>query len=653
MGKKLDKKFYEKEMARLQTELVYVQRWVRETGARIVVLFEGRDAAGKGGAIKRITELLNPRICRVVALPVPTEKEKTQWYFQRYVEHLPAAGEMVLFDRSWYNRAGVEKVMGFCTDEQYEYFMRVCPDFENMLIRDGIILIKYWFSVSEEEQRRRFEARINDPNKQWKISPMDMQSRQHWVDYSRAKDTMLRYTDTKLSPWYIVDAEDKKKSRLNCIAHLLSVIPYKRIEFPKLELQPLQEDNTYIRPPMEEQTWVPDIATKRNAEYLAEQEKAEKAEKAKALESEDRAEEKKKKSDKEKLKDNSRKGFQRVYEKQSFSNGDNRYLQRARHEEEKEDLHQSRRIYYENYVEEEENESRSKQKARIRYADLLARQRVGKARLLEQEESLEDLEDSAPEVYVDAVEEMYLDESELEDLAELEALEGSLDMLEDDQTPLASQTEAQRLAEEEAFRRAEEEAKKKSRFEAERLALLSHKEAEQALVYETEPELNQTKAEEMDELASLEAIDGMENSVSSIESAGTEPVQNLDELEDLRQRLAVLAEQERKQQAELARLTDLERVYADKVKALEEELRHREARLAHPNVMFSDLDEDMEDLSPDYYAKRISKALQESRAGHSTGEDEEAQEIKRKKKKRRRIYDGLDEERIFWKNSQR
>ncbi|MDY5730800.1 MAG: polyphosphate kinase 2 [Eubacteriales bacterium] len=278
---KLNKDFYEKELRRLQTELVYVQRWVKETGARIVVIFEGRDAAGKGGAIKRITELLNPRICRVVALPVPTEKEKTQWYFQRYIAHLPSAGEMVLFDRSWYNRAGVEKVMGFCTDAQYESFMRTCPDFENMLIRDGIILIKYWFSVSEEEQKRRFESRINDKTKQWKISPMDMQSRQHWVDYSRAKDAMLRYTDTKLAPWYIVDAEDKKKSRLNCISHLLSVIPYEHIEFPKLELQPLQEDETYIRPPMDEQTWIPDVASQENEKYLASLENADKGKKEK------------------------------------------------------------------------------------------------------------------------------------------------------------------------------------------------------------------------------------------------------------------------------------------------------------------------------------------------------------------------------------
>lgn len=260
--KKLKNSVYESELKKLQVELVYVQRWIKQTGARVVVIFEGRDAAGKGGCIKRITEKLNPRICRVVALPVPTEKEKTQWYFQRYVQHLPSAGEMVIFDRSWYNRAGVEKVMGFCTDAEYEYFMKACPDFEAMLIRDGIILIKYWFSVSEQEQKRRFEDRINNTTKRWKISPMDMQSRQHWVDYSRAKDTMLRYTDTKLSPWYIVDSDNKKKARLNCISHLLSIIPYEKYELPDLKLPDLQHDDTYIRPPMGEQTWVPDICDK-------------------------------------------------------------------------------------------------------------------------------------------------------------------------------------------------------------------------------------------------------------------------------------------------------------------------------------------------------------------------------------------------------
>lgn len=268
MSKKIDKDFYQEELDKLQLELVYMQRWVKQTGARVAVIFEGRDAAGKGGAIKRITEKLNPRICRVVALPVPTDKEKTQWYFQRYVQHLPSAGEIVLFDRSWYNRAGVEKVMGFCTEEQYTEFLRSCPDFEAMLIRSGIILIKYWFSVSEKEQRRRFEDRINDPTKRWKISPMDMQSRQHWVDYSRAKDAMLRYTDTKLSPWYIVDSDDKRSSRINCISHLLSIIPYERIEVPTFKLGELQQDDTYMRPPIDEQCWVPDIAGEKNKIYL-------------------------------------------------------------------------------------------------------------------------------------------------------------------------------------------------------------------------------------------------------------------------------------------------------------------------------------------------------------------------------------------------
>ncbi|NMD38707.1 MAG: polyphosphate kinase 2 [Christensenellaceae bacterium] len=264
---KLSNSLYEQELQRLQHELVHMQRWVKTTGARVVIVFEGRDAAGKGGAIKRITELLNPRSCRVVALPVPTEKEKTQWYFQRYIQHLPSAGEIVLFDRSWYNRAGVEKVMGFCTDEQYSYFMRACPEFEALLIRDGITLLKYWFSVSEEEQEKRFKSRINEPTKRWKISPMDMQSRQHWVDYSRAKDTMLKYTDTKLSPWYIVDSDDKKKARLNCISHILSQIPYEHYEIPALELAPLQDDDTYLRPPVHEQSWVPDIATELAKKY--------------------------------------------------------------------------------------------------------------------------------------------------------------------------------------------------------------------------------------------------------------------------------------------------------------------------------------------------------------------------------------------------
>lgn len=255
---KLDNSFYEDELARLQIELVKLQEWIKYKGLQVVVLFEGRDAAGKGGTIKRITESLNPRICRVVALGVPTEKEKTQWYFQRYVNHLPAAGEMVMFDRSWYNRAGVERVMGFCTEDEYWDFLRSCPYYENMLIRSGIILIKYWFSVSQEEQERRFQARMHDPTKTWKISPMDVVSRSKWVDYSKAKDDMFTYTDTKISPWYVVEADDKQRARLNCISHLLGMIRYKEVPREKFDLPPLEKSN-YVRPPMSEQTFVPDI----------------------------------------------------------------------------------------------------------------------------------------------------------------------------------------------------------------------------------------------------------------------------------------------------------------------------------------------------------------------------------------------------------
>jgi len=219
------KRAYGKELRRLQVELVKFQEWVRSRGLKVVCLFEGRDAAGKGGAIKRISECLNPRVCRIVALPTPTEKEKTQWYFQRYVAHLPSAGEIVLFDRSWYNRAGVERVMGFCTESEYLEFMHSCPEFERMLIRSGITLVKYWFSVSHDEQERRFQARMKDPTKRWKLSPMDLESRRRWVDYSRAKDEMFSYTDIKQSPWYVVQADDKKCARLNCIRHLLSLIP--------------------------------------------------------------------------------------------------------------------------------------------------------------------------------------------------------------------------------------------------------------------------------------------------------------------------------------------------------------------------------------------------------------------------------------------
>ena len=255
---KLNKLFYEEELARLQRELVKLQEWVRENGMRVCVLFEGRDAAGKGGAIRRIAERTNPRIVRVVALQKPTERERTQWYFQRYVEHLPAAGEIVLFDRSWYNRAGVERVTGFCSDTEYEEFLRSTPDFENMLIRSGIVLIKYWFSVSDAEQERRFLERINNPEKRWKLSPMDLESRARWADYSRAKDVMFRHTDTKLSPWWVVDAADKKRARLNCISHLLSTVPYEDLTSDELVLPERQEDN-YIRPPMETQTFVPAV----------------------------------------------------------------------------------------------------------------------------------------------------------------------------------------------------------------------------------------------------------------------------------------------------------------------------------------------------------------------------------------------------------
>ncbi len=255
----LDKKEFEKELELLQLELVKLLEWIKFKKLKVVVLFEGRDAAGKGGVIKRITEYLNPRFCRVVALGVPTEKEKSQWYIQRYIQHLPAAGEMVLFDRSWYNRAGVEHVMGFCTPDEYEEFLRSCPEFERMIIRSGIILIKYWFSVSDEEQERRFQERIENPAKQWKISPMDVQSRAHWVEYSKAKDTMFQYTDIKQAPWYVVQADDKKRARLNCMKHLLSMIPYEEIQHEKIKLPPRQSDEGYVRPPVTDQTFVPQI----------------------------------------------------------------------------------------------------------------------------------------------------------------------------------------------------------------------------------------------------------------------------------------------------------------------------------------------------------------------------------------------------------
>lgn len=257
---RLDKKFYNKELARLQEELVKMLEWIRNENLRVIVLFEGRDAAGKGGTIKRITSELNPRYCRVVALGVPTEREKSQWYFQRYVSHLPAGGEMVIFDRSWYNRAGVERVMNFCTDEEYWEFLRSCPNFERMLIRSGSILIKYWFSVSREEQYNRFKARINDPTRYWKLSPMDMASLQKFEDYSRAKDEMIAYTDTKESPWWVVESDNKEKARLNCIHHLLSMIPYKDISHDVLELPPMAKPTKgYVRAPKDVQSYVPEV----------------------------------------------------------------------------------------------------------------------------------------------------------------------------------------------------------------------------------------------------------------------------------------------------------------------------------------------------------------------------------------------------------
>ncbi|GHX70432.1 hypothetical protein VCSRO66_0016 [Vibrio cholerae] len=253
---KLDKKVYERELELLQIELVNLQEWVKQEKLKLVVIFEGRDAAGKGGVIKTITEKLNPRVCRVAALPAPTEKEKTQWYFQRYVAHLPAGGEIVLFDRSWYNRAGVEKVMGFCSDEEYQEFLRSCPEFERMLQRSGIILLKYWFSVSDEEQERRFIERINTPLKRWKFSPMDLESRQRWAAYSRAKDEMFAYTDTKHCPWWVVPSDDKKRARLNCISHLLSSVEYQEIEHAPITLPEINKQG-YVRPPIEDQTFVP------------------------------------------------------------------------------------------------------------------------------------------------------------------------------------------------------------------------------------------------------------------------------------------------------------------------------------------------------------------------------------------------------------
>jgi polyphosphate kinase 2 len=254
----LSNKEYEKELFKLQLELVKLQEWIKHKGLKTVIIFEGRDAAGKGGVIKRINQHLNPRICRVVALPAPTERETTQWYFQRYAAHLPATGEMVLLDRSWYNRPNVEHVMGFCSEDEYQEFMRSCPEFERMLVRSGIILIKYWFSVSDEEQERRFQSRLKEPHKRWKLSPMDLQSRAKWVEYSRAKDDMFAHTDIKQAPWLVVKSDNKKLARLNCIKHLLSMIPYEDLTPEPIQLPKRQPAAGYVRPPMSDQTFVPD-----------------------------------------------------------------------------------------------------------------------------------------------------------------------------------------------------------------------------------------------------------------------------------------------------------------------------------------------------------------------------------------------------------
>ncbi len=256
---RLERKYYERELRRLQEELAMLQRWITSQGLKVLVVCEGRDAAGKGGVIKRIVERLNPRVCRVVALGVPTEREQSQWYFQRYVAHLPAAGEMVLLDRSWYNRAGVERVMGFCTEQEYQEFLISCPQFERMLLRSGIQIIKYWFSVSDEEQERRFQARLTDPRRRWKLSPMDLESRSHWVDYSRAKDDMFVHTDIIGCRWHVVNADDKRRARLNCINHLLRSVPYHRVEVPDLNLPPRQSGEDYVRPPITDQNFVPDL----------------------------------------------------------------------------------------------------------------------------------------------------------------------------------------------------------------------------------------------------------------------------------------------------------------------------------------------------------------------------------------------------------
>src|SRR6266705_4810653 len=258
--RKLPRELYETELLRLQGELVKMQEWMRTEGARIVIIFEGRDAAGKGGTIQRVAQYLNPRVARIVALPAPTERERTQWYFQRYIDHLPAAGELTLFDRSWYNRAGVEHVMGFCTKEEYHRFLHQCPIFERLLVEDGIMLRKYWFSVSDLEQERRFRSRLEDPMRRWKLSPMDLESITRWEDYSRAKDEMFVHTDIPEAPWFVVDSEDKRRARLNMMAHLLSTIPYHREEPEPIQLPKRPPPQGYIRPAKDTQNWVPDHA---------------------------------------------------------------------------------------------------------------------------------------------------------------------------------------------------------------------------------------------------------------------------------------------------------------------------------------------------------------------------------------------------------
>jgi polyphosphate kinase len=259
-AERLPRQAYEKELYRLQAELVKMQEWLRSAGARIVVVFEGRDAAGKGSTIKRVTEYLNPRVTRIVALPAPTERERTEWYFQRYVGHLPAAGELALFDRSWYNRAGVEHVMGFCTKEEYHRFLHQCPIFERLLVEDGILLRKYWFSVSDEEQQRRFRSRLEDPMRRWKLSPMDLESISRWEDYSRAKDEMFVHTDIPEAPWHVVESDDKRRARINMIAHLLDTIPYHDVQLKTLHLPPRPPSKGYVRVPRDIQAYVPDHA---------------------------------------------------------------------------------------------------------------------------------------------------------------------------------------------------------------------------------------------------------------------------------------------------------------------------------------------------------------------------------------------------------